>query len=106
MVITKKLSLCSRILSDSERRRSIVSRVIRNGEVISLMVSVIAIVVAEFLEKSPMKILKSVFLIVSVRMLDFANEPVSVEGVKIILSSGGSLSLITSGRTMRRFSRG
>ena len=63
-----------------------------------LMASEMAIVVAEFLEKSPRRILKSVFLRESDRSGDLSKEPELVEGVKIAVSRGGSLVLRLSGR--------
>ena len=54
------------------------------------MASPMAMAVAEFLEKSPAKIVKSPSFRLERRSLDLAKEPLLVEGAKTRFGSGGS----------------
>lgn len=74
------------------------SRAKITGLVVFLIASEMATVVMEFLDMSPAKIEKSPFSIIFSRVLSFANEPESVEGVVMIFGSGGTLFLSESGR--------
>ena len=76
------------------------SRVISTGRSEFLIASARAMVVAEFLERSPMRMEKSAFLRCSDSSSDFASEPESVDGNR--LSPGrllGNLFLSASGRS-------
>lgn len=62
------------------------------------MASLRAIAVAEFLEKSPARSVKSPVFRQARRSLDLAKEPLLVEGAKIIFGRGGSWPRRMSGR--------
>ena len=65
-----------------------------------LIASATATSVAEFLDKSPSKIANSVRSRALFNSSDFANEPDSVDLVKITSGSGGSFDFKESGKTI------
>ncbi len=55
-----------------------------------MMASLRAMAVAEFLERSPARRVKSLVLSACRRSKDLAKEPLSVDGVKVMFGRGGS----------------
>ena len=82
--------------------RSTESRAITTVFSVFWRASVIAIAVAEFLEKSPARRVRSVSLMAAVSVADLANEPDSVLFAKLTLGRTGSLPCRASGRSRRR----
>lgn len=72
---------------------------IRGVSGVDLTVSIRAMVVAEFLEKSPINRLDAEFVHALRNSGDLAKEPESVLGVKVIFDRGGSEPRRLSGRT-------
>lgn len=93
---------CSIIDNISGVRVSIVSLVMMIGFSDLLIALDNAIVVAEFLETSPIKIEESASATNWSRIVDLANEPDSVLGRKETFGTGGSLFLSESGKRMLR----
>ena len=90
------------IFTISGNNKSIVSRANIVGLSDDFNASAMAIQVAEFLEKSPNRILKSEFFKALSRISDLAKEPDSVELAKTKFGSGGSLFFKLSGNIMLR----